>query len=81
LDYIHHSLEPLSELTVLGANALILPICCLEIEERFLRRQITDLLFQRINMDLGAFSDCALRLAVVGTLLGQLIGGEVGDAS
>jgi hypothetical protein len=81
LDYTHDSPKPLPELAVVGTKTLILPMGCLEIEERFLRRKIADLLLQRFNMGLGAFSDRALRLAIVGPFLGQLIGGEVGDTS
>jgi hypothetical protein len=39
------------------------------------------LLFQSFYVTLCAFSDCALRLAVVGALLCELIWGEICDTS
>lgn len=78
---VHRRLETLAKLSILRPDALIVLDGSLEIEEGLLRREVAHLLFQSLNVRLGALADCALRLAVVGPFLGQLIGGQVGDAS
>lgn len=81
LYYIHRRLESLAKLSVLRPDALIVLKGSLKVEEGLLRRELAHLLFQGLDVTLGAFTDCALRLAVVGPFLGQLVGGQVGNTS
>lgn len=81
LDDVQCGLESLAKLLVLGANSLIVLLRRLEVEVRFLRRQVPNLMFQRFNVSFVALADCALSLTVIGSFLGQLIGGEISNAS
>lgn len=78
---VHRRFETLSKLSILRPDALIVLDGSLKVEEGLLRREVAHLLFQGLNVSLSALTDCALRLAIVGPFLGQLIGGQVGDAS
>jgi hypothetical protein len=69
------------EVVVLGLDLLALAESVLQFLEGLLALELLDATLERLDLVAGALADGALGLAVVCSLLGQLLGRQVGDTA
>ena len=81
LDDAQDAFQSLLDVCILGHDGVLFAQHDLQVIVRLLALQVTYALVQAINLVLCALSDCALGLAVVCALAGELFGGEVGDTA
>lgn len=81
LEEAYDALQALPDVGILGLDGLLLAQHHLEVMVRLLALEVPDALIQTVDLVLGALSNRALGLAVVRALPGELLGGEVCDAT
>jgi hypothetical protein len=74
-------LHAASEVIVLGLDLVALAEGSLQLLQELFAFEPLDATLQRHDLVAGAFADCSLSLAVVCSLLSQLLRGQVGDTT
>ena len=69
------------QIPVLRLNRFIPLQRCLEIKERFLRRELVHPLLKRLTVRFGPLPDRPLGLPIIRSLLGQLLGSQIGHTA